>query len=354
MNCPGNINSTAELRRYLRHTLLNGGLPPGSRLPGVRSLGRECGIHYQTVSRIYHELARQGLVEIRHGIGAVVKPMEFSRVRLASLIEKSSDLERSHMFYRNEFQLGADARAEELGVQLDHLEINLSMDSGWRKHLEAIIHQYDGLVLDVYSMELAMSFRNCGIPVIYYIDRMDCFSNAIFYDRIQAVRSAVHYLAGLGVRRIGLISNDLRRSSSQEKFTGYVRGMREAGLSVEPDFVWELEGKTCFFIVAQQMNEYLKRYSLLDGYICTGSNQGSILLSCLQRDGIPVPERTAVVGYDEIEGGENMTRIILPRRKMARRCIEWLLENIGQTPDGMVEVLPPELHLGQTTQKLEV
>lgn len=49
-----------------------------------------------------------------------------------------------------------------------------------------------------------------------------------------------------------------------------------------------------------------------------------------------------------------MTRIILPRRKMARRCIEWLLENIGQTPDGMVEVLPPELHLGQTTQKLEV
>ena len=62
MNCPGNINSTAELRRYLRHTLLNGGLPPGSRLPGVRSLGRECGIHYQTVNRIYHELARQGLV----------------------------------------------------------------------------------------------------------------------------------------------------------------------------------------------------------------------------------------------------------------------------------------------------
>ena len=108
--------------------------------------------------------------------------------------------------------------------------------------------------------------------------------------------------------------------------------MREAGLSVEPDFVWELEGKTCFFIVAQQMNEYLKKYSLLDGYICTGSNQGSILLSCLRCDGIPVPERTAV----------------------ARRCIEWLLENIGQTPDGMVEVLPPELHLGQTTQKLEV
>lgn len=102
------------------------------------------------------------------------------------------------------------------------------------------------------------------------------------------------------------------------------------------------------------MNEYLKRYSLLDGYICTGSNQGSILLSCLRRDGIPVPERTAVVGYDEIEGGENMTRIILPAAKWHAAVSNGCWRISGKHLTEWWKCFRPELHLGQTTQKLEV
>jgi GntR family transcriptional regulator len=53
--------------------ILSGDLKPGDRLPSTRELARRFNIHPNTVSAGYRQLAREGLVEYRHGSGVYIK-----------------------------------------------------------------------------------------------------------------------------------------------------------------------------------------------------------------------------------------------------------------------------------------
>jgi len=71
----------------LRTLLVQRDLAPGSRLPSVRRLAMELGVHFNTVGEAYRELAAEGWLDIRHGSGATVldrgKPEPVSPERLA-------------------------------------------------------------------------------------------------------------------------------------------------------------------------------------------------------------------------------------------------------------------------------
>jgi len=53
--------------------ILSGDLKPGDRLPSTRELARRFSIHPNTVSAGYRQLAREGLVDYRHGSGVYIK-----------------------------------------------------------------------------------------------------------------------------------------------------------------------------------------------------------------------------------------------------------------------------------------
>ncbi|MEM9353776.1 MAG: GntR family transcriptional regulator [Planctomycetota bacterium] len=50
----------------------SGKLRPGDKLPSVRELARELAVNQNTVLRVYDRLAREGLLDIRHGQGTFV------------------------------------------------------------------------------------------------------------------------------------------------------------------------------------------------------------------------------------------------------------------------------------------
>jgi DNA-binding transcriptional regulator YhcF (GntR family) len=58
----------------LRVLLVELRLPPGSRLPSVRRLAMELGVHFNTVGEAYRTLAEEGWLDLRHGRGATVIP----------------------------------------------------------------------------------------------------------------------------------------------------------------------------------------------------------------------------------------------------------------------------------------
>lgn len=64
-------------RDQVREQLINyihlGVLRPGDRLPAVRELAQQLGVNLKTAFGIYHELARDGMVEIRPQSGAFVR-----------------------------------------------------------------------------------------------------------------------------------------------------------------------------------------------------------------------------------------------------------------------------------------
>ncbi|HVP31678.1 MAG TPA: GntR family transcriptional regulator [Myxococcota bacterium] len=66
----------AELVAELRDEILRGARPPGARLPAERELAETRGLSRSSVREALQQLEQLGLVAIRHGGGAVVRPVE--------------------------------------------------------------------------------------------------------------------------------------------------------------------------------------------------------------------------------------------------------------------------------------
>ena len=61
-----------QIQSELRRLMLTGALPPGSRLPSVRSMATELSINPNTIQRAYAELERQGYIYSVKGRGSFV------------------------------------------------------------------------------------------------------------------------------------------------------------------------------------------------------------------------------------------------------------------------------------------
>jgi GntR family transcriptional regulator len=94
------VPAYAQIASQLRALLVSGELPPGRKLPPVRQLALDLGVHHNTVALAYRTLADEGWLDLRRGRGAVVverrerRPstqakMEFSR-RLEVLVAKAA------------------------------------------------------------------------------------------------------------------------------------------------------------------------------------------------------------------------------------------------------------------------
>jgi GntR family transcriptional regulator len=55
--------------------ILSGDLPPGAAFPSVRELSQALKINPNTAQKVVAELVRDGLIEVRPGIGTVVTPV---------------------------------------------------------------------------------------------------------------------------------------------------------------------------------------------------------------------------------------------------------------------------------------
>lgn len=63
-----------QIERWIRHAIDGGRLPPGTRLPGVRTLSRDLGVSVVPVITAYEQLAADGYLVTRVGLGTMVAP----------------------------------------------------------------------------------------------------------------------------------------------------------------------------------------------------------------------------------------------------------------------------------------
>src|SRR6202022_1732992 len=68
-----------QLKEQIRHGIETGALSSGDQLPGIRSLAETLVINPNTVIRVYRELEQEGVLEIRHGLGAFIATRRRSR-----------------------------------------------------------------------------------------------------------------------------------------------------------------------------------------------------------------------------------------------------------------------------------
>jgi GntR family transcriptional regulator len=67
------IPASSQLFNQIRFAIASGKFPPGHRLPSTRQLAMQTGLHRNTISKVYHQLEDNGLVEAQAGSGIYVK-----------------------------------------------------------------------------------------------------------------------------------------------------------------------------------------------------------------------------------------------------------------------------------------
>lgn len=100
-----------------KKAIFSGKLRPGDPFPSVRALGRAMKIHANTAQKVIGQLASEGLLEVRPGIGTVVVQPAGFRTGRARLLTR--DMEQLAI------------QAMQLGVPLAELQSALS--ECWRR-----------------------------------------------------------------------------------------------------------------------------------------------------------------------------------------------------------------------------
>jgi len=78
----------------IKHAIETGALRRGDQLPGIRSLAETLVINPNTVAKIYRELEHEGILELRHGMGAFITNKGRFKTR-ANKVQAAEPLVRS-------------------------------------------------------------------------------------------------------------------------------------------------------------------------------------------------------------------------------------------------------------------
>lgn len=89
----------------VKHAVEIGELHPGDKLPTIRKLAEDLIMNPNTVARAYRELEHEGVIELKHGLGAFVAESVVSRTKI---MRKAQGVVQSAMERLALLQLGED------------------------------------------------------------------------------------------------------------------------------------------------------------------------------------------------------------------------------------------------------
>lgn len=98
----------------IRALIARGELREGAQLPPVRQLAADLGVNLNTIATAYRELQSEGLINVRHGSGAVVT----SRTALE---RSEDDLRKPLRTALTQLVLAGMARAEIMNIVAEEL-----------------------------------------------------------------------------------------------------------------------------------------------------------------------------------------------------------------------------------------
>ena len=67
------VSAYEQIANGLRTELVAGRFGPGDRLPTIRALAIDLGVHHNTVAQAYRQLAEEGWLELKRHRGATVR-----------------------------------------------------------------------------------------------------------------------------------------------------------------------------------------------------------------------------------------------------------------------------------------
>lgn len=169
------------------------------------------------------------------------------------------------------------------------------------------------------------------VPVVL-IDRFNKAEvDQIGAENVEATAGLVDHLAGLGHRRIGIISGKAGLGTTEERLAGFLLGLSRNKLSLDDRLV--LSGGSSARMAEQAFHELLSSPEPPTALV-VGNNRMTIGAMRAARDaGVRVPDDLAVVVFDDFEWADlfhpRLTVIAQPTRALGEQAVELVLSRLA-------------------------
>ena len=172
-----------------------------------------------------------------------------------------------------------------------------------------------------------------GVPIVTIEDQVPPINTPwIGIDNISSAYEATHYLLSLGHRRIGHILGPADYLCVRERYEGYCRALRDAGLEPDPRLVWQgdfapIGGRACAHQIFSLPPE--ERPTA----IFAANDQTAFgVIDVAEQYGVRIPDDLALIGFDDMPiaafAKPGLTTIRQPHREMGELACELLLSII--------------------------
>ncbi len=368
------------LEEDLRREIFTNRLSGGQAITPELELVRRYRISRNTVRKTIDKLVSCGLLYRQQGSGTFVVPgaPESGTIRpvcqeyvTRQVVFLSLETVLSETSFRSESTFepifhGLNKILQPLGYNL--LMAHVGLD--WtpppclvQKDVSGVI--FHGRVDADFWRQYICSFPNIGLQYV----NPDLHCGWVKIDNFSRSYQALKYLRELGHERIGFISNESEMPIPQERFAGYLQGLKMLGLPCEPSWVinWQrpmLQGVLPNEEMMPDYRPYLeKAFSLRNppsALICLDNWRASCTMEALLEMGLKVPDDVSLIGGQNVPGWPagfvrhpelELTRFCDRLEDICTVAAKQLVELFAGHPDsiGNTIMLRPQLIIGKST-----
>jgi LacI family transcriptional regulator len=219
-------------------------------------------------------------------------------------------------------------------------------------HLKS--EKLDGVILlhEIKDQDFYQYLKRANIPVVSTICSGSRI-NTITIDDKNAAREAVLHLAGLGHRKIAMISGSGFFSFDGRRIEGYRQALKEKNIPLDKRLLIP-SSRFTFESGMYSMRELLLRSRAFTAVFASSDELALGALRTMQDEGIKVPEDISIVGFDNIELSNylfpRLTTINQPLRDLGQKSTDLLHRLIlGKGASEAELLLPHNLIIREST-----
>lgn len=305
----------------------------------VSDVSKRAGVSTATVSRVLNSPEKVS-EQTREKVLAAIEELNF--VKSATAFSFKSQQTHNvlvvvrnvgNIFYSEVFE-GLQRRANAHGYNI--IIKSPDLEDGSDPVMDALrTGSVDGvIVLDPYfpsedDYAILRSIYQGVPPIVGFAERPDYLPYPhVFVDNRAAARTITRYMIERGHTRIGHLPGPPNVAATAERKAGFLDAMEEAGLSVDPEDIYE--GGFHRDVGRRVARRLARRQILPTGVFCANDETAMGFISEMATLGIVVPDDISVAGFDNNAFADvfvpPLTTIAQPRGEIGVSVMDLLLD----------------------------
>lgn len=221
----------------------------------------------------------------------------------------------------------------------------------------------DGIVLTPPLSHLDALVEGLSAQSIPFVkiaaSRRADFAHNVFTNEREACAAMVQHLAAEGHDRIGFVIGPSGCTASEQRYLGYVDGLRQAGLTLTASLVRRGADTVTSGLAAGRELLLQGRRARPTAIFASNDEMAAGVLRAAHDLGLAVPEELSVAGFEDSpiasQVWPRLTTIRQPIRAMAERAAALLMAQLNGQPslaDATLQLIESSLILRQSTARV--